>query len=197
MYKPLKLVFATNNVNKFREIKDIAGENIQLLSLGDIGFSGEIPEDYNSLEENAAQKAFFIYRRFNMNCFADDTGLEIEALNNEPGVFSARYAGENCTYEDNVDKVLLKLKGTDNRQAKFRTVIALALNGRKYLFEGEIKGIITLEKNGTNGFGYDPVFIPHGFEKTFAELSPEEKNQISHRTLALNKLVEFFRENGY
>lgn len=197
MYKPLKLVFATNNVNKFREIKDIAGENIQLLSLGDIGFSGEIPEDYNSLEENAAQKAFFIYRRFNMNCFADDTGLEIEALNNEPGVFSARYAGENCTYEDNVDKVLLKLKGTDNRQAKFRTVIALALNGRKYLFEGEIKGIITLEKNGTNGFGYDPVFIPHGFEKTFAEMSPEEKNQISHRTLALNKLVEFFRENGY
>jgi XTP/dITP diphosphohydrolase len=132
-----------------------------------------------------------------MNCFADDTGLEIEVLNNEPGVFSARYAGENCTYEDNVDKVLLKLKGTDNRQAKFRTVIALALNGRKYLFEGEIKGIITLEKNGTNGFGYDPVFIPHGFEKTFAEMSPEEKNQISHRTLALNKLVEFFRENGY
>lgn len=195
--KPLQLVFATNNRNKFREIKDIAGKNIQLLGLGDIGFSGEIPEDYDSLEKNAAQKALFIYRRFNLNCFADDTGLEIEALNNEPGVFSARYAGENCTYEDNVDKVLLKLKGISNRHAKFRTVIALVLNGRKYIFAGEIKGIITLERYGSNGFGYDPIFMPDGFEKTFAEMSPKEKNQISHRTLALNKLVEFFSEKGY
>lgn len=197
MKVPLKLVFATNNINKFREIKDVAGENIDLLSLNDIGFSGEIPEDFNTLEENAAQKAFHIYERYNANCFADDTGLEIEALNNEPGVFSARYAGENCTYDDNVNKVLLKLEGIEQRNAKFRTVIALVLEGRLFVFSGEIKGTIATGKRGNNGFGYDPVFIPSGYQKTFAEMSPEEKNFISHRTLALNKLVSFFRERGY
>ena len=194
---PLKLVFATNNLNKFREIKDIAGENIILLSLDDIGFTGEIPEDHATLEANAAQKAFYIYNRYGIDCFSDDTGLEIEALNNEPGVFSARYAGEKCSFEDNVNKVLANLEGINNRNARFRTVVALILNGQLRTFSGEIKGTIAHAKRGGNGFGYDPVFIPSGHDRTFAEMSFEEKNRISHRTIALKNLVNFFRGLGY
>jgi len=197
MILPLKLIFATNNLHKFREIREITGKNIHLLSLKDIGFSEDIPEDFDSLEENAAQKAFYIYSRFHIDCFSDDTGLEIEALNNEPGVFSARYAGEQCSFEDNIKKVLSNLEGIENRKARFRTVIALVMQGNLTLFSGGINGTITQEKRGNQGFGYDPVFVPDGFEKTFAEMSPAEKNSISHRTVAIDKLVKYLREKGY
>jgi XTP/dITP diphosphohydrolase len=187
----VKLVFATNNKHKFQEIKNKLKNKIELLNLSDIGFSDDIPETHETIEENALEKASFIYDKYKLNCFADDTGLEIYSLNGEPGVYSSRYAGLHATYKDNMDKVLKKLEGVKDRKAQFRTVISLIENGEKKEFEGVIKGHITYEKNGSEGFGYDPIFQPDGYEKTFAEMTMEEKNEISHRGLAVKKLINY------
>lgn len=187
----MKLVFATNNKHKLEEVREILGNKFEILSLKDIHFFDEIPETQNTIEGNASQKAHFIYDKYNINCFADDTGLEIDALNGAPGVYSARYAGDNCTYEDNVQKVLKKLEGINNRKSKFKTVISLIINDIEYKFQGIIKGYITENKRGKTGFGYDPIFLPEGYDKTFAELSSREKNKISHRGLATQKLFNF------
>jgi len=189
-----ELIFATNNKNKLSELKQIIGTKFKLLSLSDINYSKEIPEDYETLAENALQKARTIHEYSDKNCFADDTGLEIDALNGEPGVYSARFAGENATYEDNVQKTLKLLKGKTNRTARFKTVIALILENKEYLFEGMVEGEITEEKHGDEGFGYDPIFRPKGKNKTFAEMSGEEKHAISHRGRAVEKLVEFLKK---
>jgi len=188
-----KLVFATNNQHKLEEVSAILGNHIELLSLKDINCETDIPETADTLEGNALLKAQYIYNNFNLNCFADDTGLEIEALNNEPGVYSARYAGEDKSAEANMLKVLDKLKNETNRKAQFRTAVSLILDGKEYLFEGIIKGEIIKEKRGNNGFGYDPVFVPEGYNQTFAELGNEIKNKISHRALAINKLCDFLK----
>ena len=187
----MKLVFATNNKHKLKEIRNILGNQFKILSLTDINCREEIPETQNTIEGNASQKAHFVYNKHKTNCFADDTGLEIEALNGEPGVYSARYAGENCSFEDNVKKVLTKLSGISNRKARFKTVISLIIDKKEYQFEGIINGTITTEKHGTSGFGYDPIFLPDNYKKTFAELSSREKNKISHRGLATQKLAKF------
>ena len=187
----MELVFATNNKYKLKEVQNLLGSKIKLLNLKDISFFDEIPEDFNTLEENASQKARHIYERFNLNCFADDTGLEIEYLNGAPGVISARYAGESCSFEDNIAKVLKELGDASNRKARFRTVISLILGGKEYFFEGMVDGEILVERQGTDGFGYDPIFRPIGFYKSFAEMSLDEKNQISHRGRATQKLVDF------
>jgi len=184
-----RLVFATGNGHKVREIQELTGTSFHILSLKDLGFTGEIPEDQDTIEGNAAKKAWFVFNTYKMNCFADDTGLEIDYLHGAPGVFSARYAGENCSFDDNMEKVLTGMMGAGNRNARFRTVIALVENGRLTSFQGEIRGVITTEKKGRNGFGYDPIFIPEGFDRTFAEMDPEEKNRISHRALAIRKLI--------
>lgn len=189
----MKLVFATNNRHKLKEIQHILGTELQLLSLKDINCSEEIPEEHPTIEANAMQKAEYVYSKYNYNCFADDTGLEIDALNGEPGVLSARYAGEEKNSEANIQKVLQKLTGIQNRSARFKTVIALIINGDKHLFEGVVKGTILYTKRGTNGFGYDPVFKPEGYDKTFAEMTDSEKNAISHRAIAVNKLSDFFK----
>ena len=189
----MKIVFATNNPNKIVEIKDLLPEEIQILSLKDINCNEQLPETQNTLEGNAKQKAEFVFTNYGYNCFADDTGLEIEALNNGPGVYSARYAGDDCSPNDNMQKVLQKLEGENNREAKFRTVIALIMNGKTLLFEGECKGKITKEKAGEKGFGYDPIFLAKGFDKTFAQMSKQEKGTISHRGIATSKLVEFLQ----
>ena len=186
-----KLIFATNNIYKLQEIKDLLSGLYEVLSLEDIEIREDIPETADSLEGNALQKARFVHLKTGADCFADDTGLEVEALNGKPGVYSARYAGEGASFEDNMDKLLSDLDGKSNRQACFRTVIALIYNGNEYLFEGIVKGKILHEKTGSGGFGYDPLFIPEGFEKSFAEMSPSEKNAISHRGLSVNKLVDF------
>lgn len=186
-----KLVFATNNKHKFEEIRKIFDSNFELLSLADIGFTGEIPEPHNTLEENAAEKAFHIFNKYNLNCFSDDTGLEIDALNGEPGVYSARYAGGQCSFEDNMDKVLKNMEGILNRKARFRTVIALVEEGKISYFNGIIQGEILNEKKGERGFGYDPIFMPEGFNKSFAEMKIEEKNKISHRALAIEGLRKY------
>jgi len=191
----MKLVIATNNIHKINEIRHLLNEKIELLSLGDIGCRVELPETEMTLEGNAVQKALYIYEHFNVNCFADDTGLEIDALKGEPGVFSARYAGENCTYEDNIRKVLTAMQEKKNRSARFKTVIALVINGKIETFEGIVEGMIRDQKLGNNGFGYDPIFQPAGLEKTFAEISLEEKNRISHRAIALQKLVKYLENN--
>ena len=189
----MKIVFATNNPNKIAEIKDLLPEEIQILSLKDINCNEQLPETQNTLEGNAKQKAEFVFTNYGYNCFADDTGLEIEALDNEPGVYSARFAGDDCSPNDNMQKVLKKLEVENNREAKFRTVIALILDGNKSLFEGECKGEITKEKVGEKGFGYDPIFRPLGHKKTFAQMSKQEKGAISHRGIATRKLVEFLQ----
>ena len=186
-----KLLFATNNPHKLGEIRSMLGSRFTVLSLQDIGFSGEIPEDRPTLEENASKKAFFLFRRCGCDCFADDTGLEVEALDGEPGVFSARYAGEGKNADDNTAKLLQKMAEIKNRQARFRTVISLIFDGDEFQFEGVVNGEIIDEKRGTGGFGYDPVFMPEGSELTFAEMQPVEKNKISHRGRALEKMVEF------
>ncbi len=189
----MKLVFATNNRHKLEELQAILGNSFQLLSLKDIGCNEEIPEDYSTLEENARQKAFFIYEKYGYPCFADDTGLEIKALNGEPGVLSARYAGESKDSQANMDKVLAKLKTKTNRNARFRTVISLVIDGNEQMFEGIVDGEIISEKKGNTGFGYDPIFLPNGFQKTFAEMSLNEKNQISHRARAVQKLTDYLK----
>jgi len=187
----MKLVFATNNQNKLKEIQDMLGEEFEILSLAEIFCEDEIPEDYETLEENASQKAFYIYDKYKINCFADDTGLEIDALNNEPGVYSARYAGEAKSSEANMAKVLTKMEGETNRNARFRTVIALVLEGEEFQFEGIVNGAILKEKRGVDGFGYDPIFEPEGLNVSFAEMDMKSKNEISHRGRAVRKLVDF------
>ena len=187
----MQLVFASNNQNKIKEIQLLLPNFFQILSLEDIGCFEEIPETADTIEGNAKLKANYVTEKFGCNCFADDTGLEVEALNGEPGVYSARYAGEHKDANDNMNKLLTNLKGKSNRRAQFKTVIALNFNGKQTLFTGIIKGKIIKEKIGANGFGYDPIFIAEGYHKTFAELSIEEKASISHRGMAVRQLVEF------
>ncbi len=187
----MKLVFATNNFNKLSEIRALVPPQIEILSLKDINCNKELPETYPTLEENALQKASYVFENYGFNCFADDTGLEIDVLGGEPGVYSARYAGEDCNAENNMKKVLKKLQGKQERGASFRTVIALIIEGRKILFEGECRGNITNTKSGVSGFGYDPIFISNGFDKTFAEMTQHEKGAISHRGKAVKKLIRF------
>lgn len=188
-----KIVFATNNLHKLSEVQHILGSHFLLLSLSDIGFNYDIPEDHETLEENASQKAWFIHNRFTVNCFADDTGLEVDTLSGKPGVHSARYAGDHKSTFDNVRKLLVDLKGESNRNAQFRTVISLIMNGKENQFEGTIRGQIIDELRGENGFGYDPIFVPDGYSKTFAELDISIKNQISHRAIAIQKLVSYLK----
>jgi len=187
----MKIVFATNNLNKLSEIQSLVPNGIEILSLRDINCNEELPETRLTLEGNALQKAEFVFDNYGYNCFADDTGLEIDALNGEPGVYSARYAGENCLAQNNIRKVLDKLKGKKVRCAKFRTVIALIINGKETLFEGECNGSITQKKDGEGGFGYDPIFLPDDSELTFAQMSKKEKGKISHRGIAVKKLLDF------
>jgi|SRR5690554_1031234 XTP/dITP diphosphohydrolase len=191
MRKVRKIVFATNNKHKLEEIRRIADNQLQILSLSDINCNEEIDETGITLEENALIKARYVKERYGYDCFADDTGLEVEALGGGPGVFSARYAGEDCHPEDNMQKLLSVLQGVGNRNARFRTVIALLINGEAHLFEGVVSGRIIEEKRGGSGFGYDPIFIPTGYQQTFAELGNEIKNRISHRALATVQLMEF------
>ncbi len=185
----MELVFATNNLHKLSEVQNLIGESISVKSLKDIEFSDEIPEDHETLEENASQKAFYIYDRFKLDCFADDTGLEIESLDGRPGVYSARYAGPDCSFDDNMDKVLEEMLGKANRSARFRTVISLVVDGEEQRMDGVVCGIILTEKRGRDGFGYDAIFQPEGYELSFAEMSLDEKNAISHRAIATKKLV--------
>lgn len=186
-----KYVFATNNAHKLREIKAMLPSNIEILSLEEINCHVEIPETADTLEGNAQIKARYVYEHYGLDCFADDTGLEVEALNGAPGVHTARYAGDSHDTEANIDKLLAEMNGKTNRKAKFRTVIALIEKGEEHLFEGVLEGEIAEKRCGDNGFGYDPVFIPRGTGKTFAELGPDTKNKISHRALAVAKLVDF------
>lgn len=202
----MKIVFATNNQHKLQEIRDILGSEFEIVSLKDIGCDVDIPETGNTLEENAMQKAQYVYDHYNLSCFADDTGLEVEALNGEPGVHSARYAeGTNHDSEANMAKLLRKLEGKDNRKARFRTVIALIQKQdvcpcgctsikKVNRFEGIVDGSIATEKHGTAGFGYDPIFVPEGYDKSFAELGESIKNGISHRARAVAKLAEYLKQ---
>jgi XTP/dITP diphosphohydrolase len=187
----MKLVFASNNKNKIIEIQSMLPNDIQILSLEDIGCFEDIPETANTIEGNAILKANYVTQKYGYNCFADDTGLEVEALNGEPGVFSARYAGEQRNADDNMNKLLANLENKSNRNARFKTVICLNLNGKQHLFTGIASGEITKEKTGIGGFGYDPIFQPHGYLQTFAQISLAEKNIISHRGKATQLLIEF------
>ena len=187
----MELIFATHNKNKVIEVKSLINQNINLLNLSDINFTDDINETATTLEGNALLKAQTIFKKTNRNCFADDSGLLVDALNGEPGVYSARYAGEQKNDEDNITKILNNLQGIENRKAQFKTVLALIINGKEYLFEVNMHGTITYEKIGLKGFGYDPIFMPKGYSKTFAELTLEEKSKISHRALALNKMIGF------
>jgi len=191
----MQLVFASNNKHKIKEINDILGSDFHLLSLGDIKMEEDIPEDEDTLEGNALAKARYIHSATGLDVFADDTGLEVSYLDGQPGVHSARYAGPEKDSGANIDKLLLLLGSTDNREARFRTVIALISGGREYLFEGTVNGTIIRDKRGNKGFGYDPVFIPDGYNMTFAEMSLQEKNKISHRAIAFKKLKEFLAGN--
>ncbi len=191
--KVKKIVFATGNSNKLKEIK-YAINGFEVVGLKDLGINEEIPETGHTLKENALQKAKYVYDKTGLGCFSDDTGLEIEALNYRPGVYSAMYAGADCNAENNMQKVLKELSVDRNRKAKFKTVIALILNDKEYFFEGEVKGEILKEKTGSDGFGYDPIFRPIGYKETFAQMSIELKNKISHRGLAVKKLVAFLNQ---
>jgi XTP/dITP diphosphohydrolase len=187
----MKIVFATNNLNKLAEVQKMLPESIQLLTLKDINCSDEIDETETTLEGNAKLKANYITDKFGYNCFADDTGLEVDSLNGKPGVYSARYAGKENDSEKNMQKLQSELENESNRKAQFRTAVALNLNNEQFLFEGICKGTILTEKSGEKGFGYDPVFKPEGYNTSFAEMATEEKNTISHRGIAIQKLVEF------
>ena len=187
----MKIVFASNNPNKVKEIQMVLPDTIQLVSLADIGCTYDIPETADTLEGNAVLKANYVTEKYGLNCFADDTGLEIDALQGEPGVYSARYAGEQKSAEDNMAKVLHNLAEVTDRSAQFKTVIALNLDGQQHLFTGLVRGQITTEKKGTNGFGYDPIFQAEGHDKTFAEITPLEKASCSHRARAVAQLVKF------
>lgn len=186
-----KFVFATGNAHKLEEVTAILGDKIELLSMKDINCHTDIPETADTLEGNALLKARYIFENYNLDCFADDTGLEVEALNGAPGVYSARYAGDAHNSEANMKKLLQDMEGIENRKARFRTVFALIINGKEHLFEGIVKGEITKYRKGSSGFGYDPVFIPEGYTQTYAEMGNELKNKISHRALATDKLCNF------
>ena len=191
----MKLVFATNNLNKLSEIRALVSSDIEILSLKDISCNEDLPETNPTLHQNALQKARYIFENYGFNCFADDTGLEIDALFGKPGVYSARYAGLACSAEANIKKVLFKLSGNKIRSANFTTVIALIINGSENLFEGECKGNISKSIRGKDGFGYDPIFIPNGFQKTFAEMTMDQKGIISHRGKAVIKFIDFLSKN--
>ncbi|EHL84421.1 non-canonical purine NTP diphosphatase [Coprobacter fastidiosus] len=188
-----QIVFATNNKHKLEEIRNILDNTLNILSLDDINCHEDIPETGSTIEENALIKARYIKEKYGYDCFADDTGLEIKSLNNEPGVYSARYAGNDHNSEKNMQKVLENLKGKNDRSACFRTCIALITSNNEYLFEGKIEGEIITEKKGESGFGYDPIFVPDGYTQTFAELGNDIKNKISHRALAVKKLINFLQ----
>lgn len=187
------LIFASNNAYKLSEIRNLLDNIVEIQSLKDINLEGDIPETSDTLEGNATQKAEWIYSRIGQDCFADDTGLEVEALDGAPGVYSARYAGEGCSFADNVNKLLKAMEGKANRKARFRTVICLIENGEKHYFEGIVNGTIIEKGSGNMGFGYDPIFVPDGYNISFAEMPLDEKNKISHRGLATQKLVEYLK----
>jgi len=188
------LLFATNNQHKLREIREIMGQEFRILSLEEVKLAADIPETMDTIEGNAVQKARFIHDQTGRNCFADDTGLEVDALDGRPGVFSARYAGEGCSFDNNIEKILGELSGTENRKARFRSVICLIWNGSEHLFEGRIEGIIITERRGTGGFGYDPVFLPDGHRQTLAQMPAYLKNGISHRARAMDKMIRWLKK---
>ncbi|HEX4876189.1 MAG TPA: RdgB/HAM1 family non-canonical purine NTP pyrophosphatase [Chitinophagaceae bacterium] len=190
----MKLIFATNNKHKAEEIRNVLGNRLAIITLQEAGIDQEIPEPYDTLEANASAKSQTIYRMTGTDCFSEDTGLEVPALNGEPGVKSARYAGDDRSFDANIDKLLSNLAGKEDRSARFRTVISLLIDGKETLFEGICRGSIINEKRGNNGFGYDPVFVPEGSRLTFAEMSLEEKNRYSHRKKATEKLVVFLNK---
>jgi len=195
----MKLCLATNNAHKVEELQALLGEKFQLQTLKEIGCFDDIPETANTFDGNSLQKAVYVWERFKIDCIADDSGLEVDALNGEPGVFSARYAetpsvGEQVNHAKNIEKLLRNLKGIENRAAQFRSVITLLINGESHFFEGIIRGKITQERHGEKGFGYDPIFMPEGYDRTFAEMTMEEKNPISHRGLAVAKMIEFLNQ---
>jgi len=192
----MELVFATNNKHKIREISDLLDDSFKILGLSDVNITEDIPEDAETLAENALFKARFVHDRTGMNVFADDTGLEVDALGGAPGVYSARYSGEGRSFDDNITKLLGEMEGAENRLARFRTVIALILDGSEYLFEGTVEGKITTERRGNGGFGYDPVFLAEGYDLTFAEIPLPEKNKISHRARAMRKMLEFLTDRS-
>jgi XTP/dITP diphosphohydrolase len=188
-----QLVFATNNAHKLEEVANKVAGKVKLLSLNDIGCHDDIAETGTTFQANASIKSYYIYQKYNLNCFGDDSGLEIDALNGEPGVYSARYAGEHGNHQANMDKVLENLKDKTDRSARFRTVISLIWEDKEYFFEGTVNGTIRHERSGTAGFGYDPIFQPDVYDITFAEMSLAEKNSISHRAIAVGKLIEFLQ----
>lgn len=197
----MEIVFATNNLHKQGEISAMLSHRFKILGLNDLDIKEEIPEDHDTLEENASQKAWYIYKLTGRNCFADDTGLEVDALEGAPGVYSARYSRigtlvfpELDSVEGNIKKLLLEMEGVKNRKARFRTVISLILDGKEHRFEGVCEGLITEASSGSEGFGYDPLFVPNGYTMSFAEMEPEEKNSISHRAKAVHALVQFLKE---
>lgn len=191
-----ELVFVTNNKHKLKEISAIIGDKISILSLSDIGCNDEIEENADTIEGNASLKSRYIWDKTGRNCFADDTGLLIDALNGRPGVKSARYAGDDCIPENNIRKVLKELEGIGERKARFKTVISLIIDGREIQFEGIVEGTIIQEKRGTDGYGYDPVFLPDGYDQTFAEMEADEKNRISHRGRASQKLIDYLMHSA-
>ena len=192
----MELIFATHNAHKLEEIREAVPDFVKVMSLFDMGFSGEIPETGTTLAENASQKSRYVKERFGADCFADDTGLIVDALGGAPGVYSARYAGENASYDDNVEKLLRALNGRNDRKARFCTVISLLLDGREYFFEGTVEGRILEGRRGEGGFGYAPVFMPDGFDRTFAQMSLDEKGLISHRGRAVRAMADFLARYG-
>ncbi|MDJ1502494.1 non-canonical purine NTP diphosphatase [Cytophagaceae bacterium BD1B2-1] len=189
----MQLCFATNNRHKIEEISRLVGNNFHIVSLQEIGCYDELPETHDTIEENAFEKAEYVWEHFGVSCFADDSGIEVESLNGEPGVNTAFYAGPQRNNNDNMDLLLKNLQGKENRNARFRTCIALIINGEKHLFEGKIEGHILEHQQGTGGFGYDPIFMPNGYQKSFAEMTLDEKGSISHRGKAVQKLIEFLK----
>ena len=192
----MELIIASQNQNKLVEFKKILGDKINLFSLSDIGLNQEIPENEKTIKKNAMFKAKFVNTKTGKNVFADDTGLEIDSLNGEPGVYSARYSGVDRNPDKNIELVLRKLKNKANRNSRFKTIISLIIDGKSVNFEGVVEGKITEEKRGSNGFGYDPIFQPNGYASTFGEMSLKEKNKISHRSIAINKMVQYLKENN-
>ena len=192
----MELIIASQNQNKLVEFKKILGAKINLFSLSDIGLNQEIPENEKTIKKNAMFKAKFVNTQTGKNVFADDTGLEIDSLNGEPGVYSARYSGVERNSDKNIELVLTKLKNKTNRNSRFKTIISLIIDGKSVNFEGVVEGKITEEKRGSNGFGYDPIFQPNGYASTFGEMSLKEKNKISHRSIAINKMVQYLKENN-
>lgn len=190
----MKLVFATNNEHKLHEVQEMLGQRFELMSLADLGCTEEIPETGPTLETNASEKAWYIYDRYGVNCFADDTGLEVDALNGEPGVYSARYAGPQRDAADNIRKLLFEMDKIKNRKARFRTVISLIIDGVETRFEGVVNGTLLDSQQGTAGFGYDPIFQPDGFDRSFAQMELVQKNEISHRGRAISKLVHYLND---